>query len=103
MRKLLNRQGSAMALVLLVVWACAGDPATRATAALDIACNAVNTLVSKAIPGIADGSLSDGRTAIVVSVRDRAAPLCGTASVVNPAAAVQIVESLLTEIRKVMK
>lgn len=90
---------SIVALALLAgVSACAGDPATRATAALAIACDSIATGLEQAAPLRAAGKLSADKVTAITRIRDAASPFCGRTAIVDPATAVAFVQASAAQI-----
>lgn len=80
--------------------ACAGDPATRATVALGVACDNYAFALDQLAPMAAAGRLSAETIARVNAVNAQVAPLCRSDSLVDPAAAVGTVERAIALINQ---
>lgn len=89
-------------IALLVVGACAGDAATRATNALGVACDGFAVALEQLTPLKAAGKISADNIARVDAAKSAVDKACLPGSVVDPAAAVSIVNqgiALLNQIR----
>ena len=78
-------------IVLLFVSACAGDPGTRATSGLAIACDTYATLLEQLT--IYKGQLSASVVARIDSANKLTDPACSVGSAMNPGAAINLVYS----------
>ena len=81
------------------LWACAGDPATRATATLAAACDTYATVLNQLT--LIKSDLSAETITQVNRANATVKPLCSTGSVVDPAAAVATVQSAIALINRV--
>lgn len=91
----------AVATVLLVA-ACAGTAPTRATVALGIACDSIATSLDQLAPLRSAGRLSAVEVAVVTRVRDTTAPACAKDSLLDPVAAVAMVETSAAQLRTII-
>jgi hypothetical protein len=80
-------------LAVLALAACAGDTATRATNALGIACDAHATLLEQVTPLRAAGKISASNVSRVDASIAVVRPVCSKDAVVDPATAINIVNS----------
>lgn len=89
-------------LAVLAVAACAGDPATRATNALGVACDGFAVALDQLTPMKAAGKISTANIARVDSAKKAVDQACLPGAVIDPATAVDVVNqgiALLNQIR----
>lgn len=91
-----------VALLVLVVSACAGTPETRATNGLAIACDTYATVLDELTPYREAGELSPANINRVDSANAMVDPVCLPGSIVDPNSAIALVRNginLLTAIK----
>jgi uncharacterized lipoprotein YajG len=86
---------------VLFVAACAGDTGTRATASLAIACDTYATVLDQLTPHRRAGKLSAATVARVNAANDLVTPACADGSAIDPAYAVETVNSAIGLLRAV--
>lgn len=89
-------------IAVLAVSACAGDPATRATNALGVACDGFAVALDQLTPMKAAGKISAANIARVDGAKAAVDKVCLPGAVVDPADAVKVVNqgiALLNQIR----
>lgn len=92
--------GVALLGAALALAACAGDPQTRATAGLAVACDTYAAALEQLTPLRAAGKLSAETVARVDAANRQVRPLCGGGSAVEPAVAVDTVQAAIALINK---
>lgn len=80
----------------LVIVACAGTPATRATNALAVSCDTYATALAQLAPLRAADALTAAQVTRVDATNAAVDPLCSSGSVIDPSAAVGTVQSAIT-------
>ncbi len=91
-----------LVIALLAMAACAGDPATRATNALGVACDGFAVALDQLTPMKAAGKISAANIARVDGAKKAVDQVCLPGAVVDPADAVNVVNqgiTLLNQIR----
>lgn len=89
-------------LLAFVVVACAGDPATRATTSLALACGSIGKINLQLAPMITNRTLSDSQVKVVVGIRDATAPFCDPKSSVDPVKVIGFVEASLGQLQAIL-
>lgn len=82
---------------LVALVGCAGDAQTRATASLAVSCEAYATALERVT--IKKPLLAKETVARVDAMNSIAKPICGSDSVVDPAAAVAVVQDIVKKLQ----
>lgn len=86
----------------LLIVGCAGDPQTRATAALAVSCDSIGTAFLKLAEYRKEGKLSSGQISTVRGIRTATAPFCDPNSKVDPAKVVTFVQEAEKQITAIL-